>query len=377
LLDFTKINSFNKKDASKVSNSNGPRSVSQARQGRQAVIKDLTSEVDIGLITEEVIEAVTAGQQRLGTSVHDEIEGRVAEVYALGSVVIIVNIQPIHDAFFALQAGAWRRIIMNLIANSLKYTSTGYIAVTLTVTQGEDRGRRPRRSHAKLTVNDSGKGISAQFLRDRIYQPFTQESDLNPGTGLGLSLVKKIVNALRGEIDITSEKGSYTNVTVTIPLNPVETPADTVEQLMLSSLSSRMRGLTLHMVGFDATIEDETQAAADAKPKSSATKAQQLFKESLLRLCTDTLRMNVISTRNIQEVERHPEKPDLCIVHPAITNNGHSGVMKILDQMNGDPFKQSGPLVPIVFLCDQSSTAVALETATGRSGRSVQYLALP
>lgn len=189
--------------------------------------------------------------------------------------------------------------------------------------------------------------------------------------------MKKIVSAFKGDIEIASEKDAYTNVTVTIPLTPAATPQDTVDQLMLSSLSSRMKGLTLHMVGFDASNVGETQAEADARPTTSSTKALSLFKASILHLCKNTLQMNVISTRNIQEVEQHETKPDLCLVHPAITSFGHSSVMKILDQMNGDPFKQTGPPVPIVFLCDRSSTAVALETATSRSGRSVQYLSLP
>lgn len=266
---------------------------------------------------------------------------------------------------------------MNLLANSLKYTFSGYIAVTLTIEESDYRGGAPRGTIAKLTVNDSGKGISQQFLRERIFQAFTQENELNPGTGLGLNLVKKVVTALKGDIHIESEKGAFTNVTVTVPLVPVATPPDTLDQLLLSSLCSRMKGLTLHMVGFDATVEHETEAEAARRCASSSSKAHQLFKDSLQRLCKDTLEMNVISTRNIQEVERHEIKPDLCLVHPAITSNGHLGVLKILDQMNADPFKQSAPPVPIVFLCDKSSTAVALETATSRSERSIQYLALP
>lgn len=47
-------------------------------------------------------------------------------------------------------------------------------------------------STISLTVSDSGKGISEEFLKTHLYTPFAQEDSLSPGTGLGLSIVRHI-----------------------------------------------------------------------------------------------------------------------------------------------------------------------------------------
>lgn len=67
-------------------------------------------------------------------------------------------------------------------------------------------------------MHDTGKGISQDYLQHHLYTPFAQEDALAVGTGLGLSIVRQIVDSLDGTIDIRSEQGFGTDVSVSTPL---------------------------------------------------------------------------------------------------------------------------------------------------------------
>ncbi|KAF2143384.1 uncharacterized protein K452DRAFT_317537 [Aplosporella prunicola CBS 121167] len=64
-----------------------------------------------------------------------------------------------------------------------------------------------------LKVMDTGKGISPDFLRRGIYTPFQQEDSFSPGAGLGLSIVRQIVEGMKGDIDVQSQTKVGTDVT--------------------------------------------------------------------------------------------------------------------------------------------------------------------
>jgi len=74
---------------------------------------------------------------------------------------------------------------LNLFGNSLKYTTQGFIKLSLAIeTDSTIRGKKVK-SMLVLTVKDSGKGISKEFLKNHLYKPFTQEDSLAVGAGLG------------------------------------------------------------------------------------------------------------------------------------------------------------------------------------------------
>jgi signal transduction histidine kinase len=192
---------------------------------------NLFAEVDISVVCEEVVESVFAGHvfQNITAQSFDMVPGtqrRMSDVEGLVSnsksnsgsikqpqvsVILDVNMD---DYNFATQPGAFRRVVMNLLGNALKYTSHGYVHVTLETAE-IDQPPSPSavpRSMVTLTVVDTGKGISSEFLRSKLFTPFTQENSLSSGTGLGLSIVKSIVGLLEGEIAIDSEVGRGTSM---------------------------------------------------------------------------------------------------------------------------------------------------------------------
>jgi len=100
------------------------------------------------------------------------------------------------------------KVVSNLLSNASKYT-TDYIALVLQANFSEDSYR--------ITVKDNGPGIPESEI-DHIFNPFYQvPGQLKSGTGLGLFLVKTIVNALGGKIDLTTEPGKGLTVSVTLP----------------------------------------------------------------------------------------------------------------------------------------------------------------
>ncbi|KAG9522499.1 hypothetical protein KCV07_g2824, partial [Aureobasidium melanogenum] len=131
------------------------------------------------------------------------------------AVAVYVDIESRSDWCMIVSAGAWKRLIMNLFANALKYTEQGFVEVVLKVVADP---RQPTKRCARLTVSDTGIGMSPEFLERSLYQPFVQEDPIADGTGLGLSIVKKIVEDLQGTIEVQSTQGLGTRFDVFIPV---------------------------------------------------------------------------------------------------------------------------------------------------------------
>jgi len=96
-------------------------------------------------------------------------------------------------------------IISNLLSNAVKYTDRGEIRGILEV----------RNESIYVEVKDTGRGIPEE-LKDSIFEPFSVGRS-GEGSGLGLSIVKKFVDMMRGKIDFESEPGKGTIFRVEIP----------------------------------------------------------------------------------------------------------------------------------------------------------------
>ena len=151
-------------------------------------------------------------------------------------VEVIVEIAK-QDWTYWCEPGSMRRIVMNLVGNSLKYTKAGFVHIKLET----QRADQDAAEIAILTVKDSGQGMSPAYLRDKLFTPFAQESNQAPGIGLGLSLVKSIVNTLGGHIVIESTIGVGTKATVKIPVirkTAVESMVNGTTQYNLAAASN-------------------------------------------------------------------------------------------------------------------------------------------
>ena len=126
---------------------------------------------------------------------------------------------------FRSDVGRLRQILVNLLANAVKFTEQG--EVRLSVTEQDQ--------HVLFTIHDTGAGIPATLL-DRIFEPFFQVDQRftrrQPGSGLGLSVTKELVTLLGGEITVRSVLGSGSTFTVRLPrtLASPHAPDDSIEE---------------------------------------------------------------------------------------------------------------------------------------------------
>ena len=116
-----------------------------------------------------------------------------------------------------------RRIIINLLDNSIKYNKRGGSVTFSSQTKPLDDGR----ALFWFSVSDTGIGMAPEFLK-HIYEPFAQEGDdarsKFQGTGMGMPIVKSLIELMGGTIEISSEVGAGSTFDVQIPLDIDKTP---------------------------------------------------------------------------------------------------------------------------------------------------------
>jgi two-component system, OmpR family, phosphate regulon sensor histidine kinase PhoR len=109
------------------------------------------------------------------------------------------------------------RVFENLVENALKYAASGKrVDIVLSVGEGPD-GKR----EARIAVRDRGPGIAPEHLprlTERFYRVDVSESRAQGGTGLGLALVKHILNRHGGRLTIESAPGRGATFTVHLPI---------------------------------------------------------------------------------------------------------------------------------------------------------------
>ena len=118
-----------------------------------------------------------------------------------------------------------RQVLLNLLGNAVKFTSTGEVSLTVRRADEDDGSKATLR----FEVRDTGPGIAADQT-ERIFEPFEQigEQAFNAGgTGLGLSISRHIVNAMQGNLTVESRPGEGSLFAFDIRLavgNPAQLP---------------------------------------------------------------------------------------------------------------------------------------------------------
>lgn len=121
-----------------------------------------------------------------------------------------------HDRLFGA-AILLKRTLVNILSNAVKYNRPGgFVRLETTETASDDKTAR-----FKIVVADNGTGMSEEFMKV-MYEPFAQEysdpsGSARNGAGLGLSIVKKAVEIMGGEISVASEKDKGTTFTLDLP----------------------------------------------------------------------------------------------------------------------------------------------------------------
>jgi signal transduction histidine kinase/ActR/RegA family two-component response regulator len=119
-----------------------------------------------------------------------------------------------------------RQIVMNLLANAIKFTEAGYITISAKFTaMGQSGGADNCHSELAISVADTGAGISPD-RQHAIFEPFMQEDDSTArkhgGSGLGLTICKQLIELMGGSIQLDSHVGRGSKFTVKIPVSRLE-----------------------------------------------------------------------------------------------------------------------------------------------------------
>ncbi len=119
-----------------------------------------------------------------------------------------------------------RQILINLVGNSIKFTPEGgRICITVELVESEEGEVEPKEPYLRLSVRDTGIGMTSEQVA-RLFRPFTQADSSTTrrfgGTGLGLTISKRLASMLGGELSVESEPNNGTTFTLTVATGPIE-----------------------------------------------------------------------------------------------------------------------------------------------------------
>lgn len=120
-----------------------------------------------------------------------------------------------------MDPGRFRQILLNLVGNAIKFTDQGGVLVDV------DCERTERGTSLVIAIRDTGPGLDQADIQ-RIFEEFEQVDDSRTrkhgGAGLGLAITARIVDAMKGRIDVTGTSGKGATFTVTLPLEEASAP---------------------------------------------------------------------------------------------------------------------------------------------------------
>ena len=152
------------------------------------------------------------------------------------------------------------QIYINLLSNAIKYTEPGG---SVSVDMKEEPSDKPGCVKLTYIVSDTGIGMSPEFMATMLYQPFSRQTDSRvnsiQGTGLGLTITKKMVDLMEGTIDCQSQQGKGTTFTVSLDiplaeqqpsemkLEPMDVLIADDDEILLKTASETLESLGLRV----------------------------------------------------------------------------------------------------------------------------------
>ncbi|MBS0375720.1 MAG: response regulator [Proteobacteria bacterium] len=244
---------------------------------------------------------IEAGKMELE---HIDFDARTVVDDALGSVALAAlgkDLELVADVTERVPAavhgdpGRLRQCLINLLSNAVKFTERGHVAVEV------DAAADGEATLLTFTVSDTGIGIPADRL-DRLFREFSQVDSSTTrhygGSGLGLSIVKRLAELMGGQVGVTSSAGAGSRFWFTVRLAarataPAPLPAPTATPVLVldgQPLAARALARELAAAGCRATVAaDETAfgaALATLPPDAIAMIDVRLLSGALAELLT-------------------------------------------------------------------------------------------
>ncbi len=191
-------------------------------QQRTAADRMIQNSASLGRLVGELLDQaqLESGRLRLNprptaiAGIVDAVQEALAPLARAKSLGLSLAIAPEVPTHLEIDPDRVQQILMNLTQNAIKFTDHGDVAVQVAL-DGSERWQ--------LRVTDTGCGLSPE-AQARIFDPFWQADStltrVHGGYGLGLTIVRQLVDLMGGQIAVTSVVGAGTTFTVTLPLYP-------------------------------------------------------------------------------------------------------------------------------------------------------------
>jgi signal transduction histidine kinase len=384
LLDFTYMKRFKSDSEGKHANHEKQIDVPDLKQAKLRRNQPNRSErayspVQLDSVLEEVAESVFAGHSfyhhpRAQPQKVTNNESSISISLPTKQVTVILDIQEASEWAFLTSAGCWRRILMNVFGNALKYTPSGFIFVGLKTAPHNRRmsdssvgstasNGQNSQCLVTLTVKDTGQGIDAEYLRDGLFTPFSQEDGLAPGSGLGLSIVRQALVSIGGSIEVTSEKGQGTEISIEVPLNVApenDTSDGASSNEAYREIRKKAQGKTIGLLGFAPSLVSPREIT--------------LYK-SLERLCQDWFHLTV------KRVSPSGDNNDPCDFYMAVQTDLDSPDEEQSQLLNIDSIidGKDCDISPLIVICESPEKAhnMFARAANRKQESIIEYISQP
>ncbi|KAI5783225.1 hypothetical protein DFH27DRAFT_578710 [Peziza echinospora] len=302
-----------------------------------SVVDTLVQMTDLSTLVQEVTDGVCLGHEfrglSAGRSTTSDPSRHVVSVAHVDKVTVILDIEHRAKGFrFQTNQSAIKRIISNLVGNALKYSKdNGWVKVTLSAADLENAKPKNgmKKYTVKLSVLDSGKGMSREFLKTKLFTPFSQENPLSSGAGLGLCIVRRLVELLGGKISIKSRLGEGTEVSVVMNLDGMDAVSPIPEEPGIPT-STKLRAL---FTGFEVAEENALHKHA-------------------IKLLETSVKQTLLDYFGVETVDKETASKDPEGIF-IVCNGGSDDTAEVIADVCkiSDEFSHA----PIVLLCNRSA----------------------
>jgi signal transduction histidine kinase/CheY-like chemotaxis protein len=265
----------------------------------------------------------------------------------------------------------WEKVELNLLSNALKSTHEGKISVTVSATDNE----------ARMTVCDTGTGISESdqaHLFERFQRIEGARRRSHEGTGIGLALVRELVEMHGGSISVESALGAGTTFTVTVPFGYQHLPPDQVAATEAKPVE--MQGSSAAYVHealgwlpnedlLESDVADEDAAlAVDRKPVILFADDNSDMREYVTSLLSRRYEVVPVGSGELALEEATRKRPDLVLADVMMPNMDG---FELLTALRHNPMTRT---VPVVMLSARAGEEARIE---GIDAGADDYLTKP
>jgi len=166
----------------------------------------------------------------------DQLTREISQIFsnqlAERGIAFQLKVDPRIPDVALVDTNRYAQILINLLSNAAKFTTEGEVGLTVEVRPAPETIQKLDRVWIRVAVSDTGIGIDSDQL-NQLFVAFTPSNNRTNnafgGAGLGLSISKKLVEMMGGEISVSSQPNRGTAVSFDIPVQAVVTPASPPE----------------------------------------------------------------------------------------------------------------------------------------------------